>query len=167
MMQDADACLIGSMLWRPLSKADCCRKGMTMPWGCFFNLICSALFTPKYETTISRGVGYLQDIFSLGCVLAELFLEGQRLFDLSEVELPPKPTLLVYNCLLLPVSMPWPKACCASGHLPWSICLRESLSCTCASWRRVIWDGLSQSVCSSLLTSVVLLTLPQPWQRYF
>ena len=26
-----------------------------------------------------------QDIFSLGCVLAELFLEGQRLFDLSEV----------------------------------------------------------------------------------
>lgn len=28
---------------------------------------------------------FMQDIFSLGCVIAELFLEGQRLFDLSEV----------------------------------------------------------------------------------
>ena len=29
----------------------------------------------------------MQDVFSLGCVIAEVFLEGQRLFDLSEVRL--------------------------------------------------------------------------------
>ena len=29
----------------------------------------------------------VQDVFSLGCVIAEVFLEGQRLFDLSEVRL--------------------------------------------------------------------------------
>ena len=27
----------------------------------------------------------LQDVFSMGCVIAELFLEGKALFDLSKV----------------------------------------------------------------------------------
>lgn len=38
-----------------------------------------------------------QDVFSMGCVLAELFLEGKALFDLSKVTLmqlmPIKPLL--------------------------------------------------------------------------
>lgn len=30
--------------------------------------------------------GWLQDIFSMGCVIAELFMEGKALFDLSKVQ---------------------------------------------------------------------------------
>lgn len=34
---------------------------------------------------IQPSLHALQDVFSLGCVIAELFLEGRALFDLSKV----------------------------------------------------------------------------------
>ena len=42
-----------------------------------------------YRVVLGRGAtsAPMQDVFALGCVIAEVFLEGQRLFDLSEVRL--------------------------------------------------------------------------------
>ena len=37
----------------------------------------------------SAPAAVVQDIFSAGCVIAELFLDGRALFDLSQV--PPSP----------------------------------------------------------------------------
>ena len=44
--------------------------------------VCAPHHAAHRLTAAPRG---LQDVFSLGCVLAELFLEGQPLFDYSRL----------------------------------------------------------------------------------
>jgi len=40
----------------------------------------------------------VQDVFSMGCVIAELFLEGKALFDLSKVMLEYLQAILLHFC---------------------------------------------------------------------
>ncbi len=40
----------------------------------------------------------VQDVFSMGCVIAELFLEGKALFDLSKVMLEYLQAILMHFC---------------------------------------------------------------------
>ena len=53
--------------------------------GCLLELRVAFSSHPPLPTPCPPSPASVQDVFSLGCVLAELFLDGQPLFDYSRL----------------------------------------------------------------------------------
>ncbi len=77
----------------------------------------------------------MQDVFSLGCVIAELFLEGKALFDLSKVSLAHSSKQQI--CMFLLKTLKPKHKCLSFGFLSCSFCHTDGESMTLwATWLR-------------------------------